>query len=185
MKLVAIGASWGGLHAVGALLEGLGGDFPAPVVLAQHRDEHDEEAILASLLARRTPLDVVDADDKTDLEPGRVLVAPPGYHLLVENGCVGLSTEGRVSFSRPSIDVLFESVAEEYGPDAIGVVLTGANADGAEGLRRILDRGGRAIVQDPRDAERPEMPRAALAAAPDATVAPLDELPRLLREAVA
>ena len=184
MRLVAIGASWGGLHAVGDLLEGLGGDFPAPVVVAQHRDEHDEEMLLAELLSRRTTLQVTDADDKADLGPGRVLLAPSGYHLLVENGCVGLSTEARVQFSRPSIDVLFESAADAYGADVIGVVLTGANSDGAAGLRRILDRGGTVIVQDPADAERPEMPSAALKAVPEARVARLDEMPKLLRELV-
>lgn len=184
MSIVAIGASWGGLHALGALLEGLGEDFPAPIVVAQHRDEHDEEELLARLLARRARLDVVDADDKMDLTRGRVLLAPAGYHLLVENGCVGLSTEGRVQYSRPSVDVLFESAADAYGEQVVAVVLTGANRDGAGGLRAIVRRGGTVFVQDPDEAERPEMPRAALAAVPEAKVARLAELPRLLREAV-
>jgi two-component system chemotaxis response regulator CheB len=184
MRVVAIGASWGGLHAVGEVLAGLGADFPAPVVVAQHRDEHERENLLADLLTRRTELEVVEGDDKADLAPGRVLVAPAGYHLLVEHGCVGLSTDERVQFSRPSIDVLFESLADAYGADAVGVVLTGANSDGAEGLARIAGEGGDALVQDPAEAERSEMPAAALAAVPGARVAPLERLPQLLRELV-
>ncbi len=170
-EIVAIGASWGGLHAVGTLLEGLGPGFGAPVVVAQHRSPTDDQELLAELLARRSGLPVADADDKDALIPGRVILAPPGYHLLVEDGSVALSCEDLVQFSRPSIDVLFQSVAEEYGERAIGVVLTGANEDGACGLEEIARRGGHTVVQDPASSERPEMPRAALArVAPDAVL---------------
>jgi two-component system chemotaxis response regulator CheB len=170
--IVAIGASWGGLHAVGTVLEGLGPGFGAPVVVAQHRSASDDQGLLPGLLARRSGLPVVDGGDKVALIPGRVVVAPSGYHLLVEDGYVELSCEDLVQFSRPSIDVLFESVAEEYGPRAIGVVLTGANEDGARGLAAIALRGGHTVVQDPATSERPEMPAAALAAmTPDAVLA--------------
>src|SRR5688500_8157921 len=152
--IVAIGASWGGLQAVGSVLEGIGPDFGCTIVVAQHRNPHDENELLPELLERRSGLPVADGGDKDPLAPGRVIVAPPGYHLLVEDGCVELSCEDLVQFSRPSIDVLFESVAEEYGARAIGVILTGANEDGACGMRAIARRGGRTIVQDPATAER-------------------------------
>src|SRR5688500_16320057 len=169
--LVAIGASWGGLHAVGTVLTGLGPGFGAAVVVAQHRSPHDDQGLLPELLERRSGLPVADGQDKDALIPGRVIVAPAGYHLLVEDGRVELSCEDLVQFSRPSIDVLFESVAEEYGERAIGVILTGANADGAHGLTEIARRGGHTIVQDPATSERPEMPRAALEAmTPDAVL---------------
>jgi two-component system chemotaxis response regulator CheB len=179
--IVAIGASWGGLHAVGTVLAGLDESFGAAVVVAQHRDGHDDVGLLPELLGRRTPLLVTEGEDKGDLAPGRVVLAPAGYHLLVEDRCVELSCEDLVQFSRPSIDVLFESVAQEFGPRAIGVVLTGANEDGAHGLAEIARRGGHTIVQDPATAERSEMPRAALeAVAPDA-VLPLGEIAPHLR----
>ncbi|HEV2999736.1 MAG TPA: chemotaxis protein CheB [Solirubrobacteraceae bacterium] len=180
--IVAIGASWGGLHAVGTVLAGLDPSFGAAVVVAQHRDGHDDQGLLPELLGRRTPLPVAEGEDKGALAPGRVVIAPAGYHLLVEERSVELSCEDPVQFSRPSIDVLFVSVAEEFGPRAVGVVLTGANADGARGLAEIGRRGGHTVVQDPATAERAEMPRAALeAVAPDAVLA-LDEIaPYLVR----
>jgi two-component system chemotaxis response regulator CheB len=174
--IVAIGASWGGLHAIGTVLTGLGPGFGAPVVVAQHRSPSDDQGLLPELLTRRSGLPVTDGDDKAPLVPGQVLVAPAGYHLLVEDGCVELSCEDLVQFSRPSIDVLFDSVAEEYGSRAVGVVLTGANADGAHGLAEIQRRGGYTVVQDPATSERPEMPRAALRALEPDAVLPLEEI---------
>ncbi|HEX2084206.1 MAG TPA: chemotaxis protein CheB [Solirubrobacteraceae bacterium] len=175
-EIVAIGASWGGLHAVGTVLSGLGPGFGLCVVVAQHRSPNEDKGLLPELLERRSGMPVADGEDKDPLTPGRVIVAPAGYHLLVEDGCVELSCEDLVQFSRPSIDVLFQSVAEEYGERAIGVVLTGANADGACGLAEIARRGGHTIVQDPATSERPEMPAAALAAVePDAVLA-LDDI---------
>ncbi len=188
-ELVAIGASWGGLRAVGDVLAGLGEGFGAAVVVAQHRDEHDDAGLLPELLGRRTAMDVVEADDKLPLVPGRVVLAPAGYHLLVDDGAVELMCDEQVQFSRPSIDVLFESVADSYGTRAVGVVLTGANADGARGLAAIAGRGGHTIVQDPATAERTEMPEAALEAVTLDAVLALDEIgPRLhalCQEAVA
>jgi two-component system chemotaxis response regulator CheB len=127
-------------------------------------------------------LTVHEGDDKQPIERGHVYLAPPDYHLLVEGEHLALSVERPVAFSRPSIDVLLESAAEAYGERCVGVVLTGANDDGARGLARIRELGGAAIVEDPTAAERPEMPRAALAAVPDARVAQLDEIPSLLVE---
>jgi two-component system chemotaxis response regulator CheB len=127
---------------------------------------------------------VKEAEDKEEVAAGTVYFAPANYHLLVEReGFFSFSTEEPVNFSRPSIDVFFESVAIAYGPRAIGVVLTGANADGTAGLRSILEYGGRAIVQDPRTAEFPKMPEAAaLGISDEKLVLPLEEIGRLFEE---
>jgi two-component system chemotaxis response regulator CheB len=182
-RIVVIGSSWGGLHALHQVLEALPADLPAAVCIAQHRAADDEEAALAGLLARGCALPVHDADDKAELRDGEVLLAPPDYHLLVEPGAVSLSVDDPVRFSRPSIDVLFSSAADAYRERAIGVVLTGSNADGAEGLARIRARGGHALVQDPDTAERAEMPRAAIRAT-DAIVVPLEDMGRRISHIV-
>jgi two-component system, chemotaxis family, protein-glutamate methylesterase/glutaminase len=180
-RVVVIGGSWGGLKALGSLLGGLPAGFGLPLAVVLHRSSDGEE-LLCELLARSSRLAVCEAEDKAALAPGCVSVGPRGYHLLVEDGHVALSTEAPVRHSRPSIDVLFESAARAYGPAAIGVVLTGSNADGAEGLRALRRRGAFAIVQDPDDAERSEMPAAALAAAGADAVVALDGVAPLLVE---
>jgi two-component system chemotaxis response regulator CheB len=124
----------------------------------------------------RANLPVSDADDKQPILPRHVYLAPPDYHLLIQRGWFSLSTEEHVHFARPSIDVLFESAADAYGEQVIGLILTGANQDGAAGLARIKERGGVAIVQDPSTAERGEMPDAALAATVADAVLPLEEI---------
>jgi len=184
LELVAIGASWGGLSAIERVLESLPAGFAAAVVIVLHR-QRGNDSRLADLLAAHCALDVAEAEDKQALDPGLVLLAPPDYHLLVEPGAVALSVDERVHFSRPSIDVLLHSAADAYGDRSAAVVLTGANADGAAGLARIVARGPTAIVQDPATAERREMPAAALAAAPAAHVVALDEIGRLLVDLVA
>lgn len=184
VELVAIGASWGGLHAVERVLEALPCDFGAAVVIAQHRRPDSEDGRLTQLLAAHCMLDIREAEDKQTLDPGTVLVAPADYHMYVEPGSVALSLDPQVHHSRPSIDVLLSSAADAYRQRAAGVVLTGANADGAAGLARIARRGGVAIVQDPETAARREMPAAALAATPGARVAALDEIGPLLTELV-
>ena len=165
-ELVVIGASWGGLHAVGTILSSLPPrDLDVAVVVAQHRQADSPDGGLGSLLTSRTKFDVADANDKTAIERGRVYLAPPDYHLLVQPGYFSLSTEERVNYARPSIDVLFESAADAYRERLIGVILTGANEDGAAGLARVKELGGVAIVQDPATAEKRAMPDEAIAAA--------------------
>ena len=173
-ELIVVGCSWGGLAAVTRVLASLPGDLDAAMVVAQHRGPG--RSALASLLSRQSPWAVAEAEDKQPIVSRQVYLAPGGYHLLVERGHLALSTEGPVHHSRPSIDVLFESAADAYRDAVVGVVLTGANEDGAAGLMRIVERGGRAVVQDPASAERAEMPRAALATGIDAAVLPLDEI---------
>jgi two-component system chemotaxis response regulator CheB len=180
--LVAIGTSWGGLDALRTILRALPGHLDAALVVAQHRGPDAHPSAFRSLLGAATRLNVCDGDDKQPINRGYVYLAPPDYHLLVEREHLALSVEAPVAFSRPSIDVLLESAAEAYGERCVGVVLTGANDDGARGLARIRALGGAAIVEDPETAARPEMPRAALAAVPDAQVARLDEIPSLLVE---
>jgi len=174
-EIILVGTSWGGLHALRTLVGGLPPDYPVPVVLIQHR-HRESNHFLSSLLQERTRLNVCEIEDKSPIEVGNVYVAPADYHLLVEDGYFSLSLDEPERFSRPSIDVTFSSAADSYGAGAVGVVLTGANADGARGLRRIVDRGGLAIVQDPASAESPTMPTAAIAATPGARVMPLGEI---------
>jgi len=175
-ELVAIGASLGGLNALFAVLRSLPPDLPVPIVMVQHRGTASDGA-LVDLLQKTTQLRVVEADDKVALEPGTLYVAPPDYHLLVEDrGSLALSTEAPVRSARPSIDVLFETAADAYGRTLVGVLLTGASADGAAGLARIKARGGRAIVQDPETAECATMPAAGIAATAVDYVLPLERI---------
>jgi two-component system chemotaxis response regulator CheB len=158
-RIVVVGTSRGGLNALGIVLSGLPRDFPLPVAIVQHRTR-DADSSLADLLQQQTPLPIIETDDKTEIEPGFIYLAPPDYHLLVGPKHLSLSTEERVSFSRPSIDVLFDSAATTFGRGVVAVVLTGANDDGADGCAAVKKKGGRVIVQDPRDAESPIMPLA-------------------------
>jgi two-component system chemotaxis response regulator CheB len=179
--LVVIGGSWGGMRAVEVLLHGLGDDCPAAVVVALHRGT-DEGARLPRLLQHYTALPVREVEDKDDLQSGTVYLAPADYHTLIEaKGTIGLSTEERVRYARPSIDVLFRTAGEAYRERCVGIVLTGANDDGADGLRRIKQLGGVAIVQDPGSAERHEMPTAAIEATDADVVLPLGEIGLFLR----
>jgi two-component system, chemotaxis family, protein-glutamate methylesterase/glutaminase len=179
-ELIVIGTSWGGLDALSLLLDGLHDDVRQPIVVAQHRAAESEDLILGRLLQLHTRRIVTDPDDKTLLEDDHVYLGPPDYHVLIEGSRIALSTDAPVQFARPSIDVLFESAADAYGERTIGIVLTGASADGAAGLARIKERGGVAIVQDPAPSERREMPDAALAVTAADAVLPLEEIPAFL-----
>ena len=173
--LVVVGTSWGGLAALRTLLHGLPVSFRMAVTLVQHRHK-DSDSLLRILLQEDSALEVCEVEDKMPLKTGRIYVAPPDYHTLIEPGHFSLSTEAPVRYSRPSIDVTFLSAADSYAHRTVGVVLTGANADGSEGLRRIFDRGGLAIIQDPATAESALMPAAAVKAVPRARVMALEEM---------
>ncbi len=177
--VVVVGTSWGGLAALRTLVGGLPASFVMAVVLVQHRHK-DSDHLLRVLLQERTRLPVCEVEDKMPLEHGRVYVAPPDYHTLVEPGHLALNTDAPVRYSRPSIDVTFQSAADSYAHRTVGIVLTGANADGSDGLRRISDRGGMAIVQDPASAESPQMPAAAVRAVSRARILPLDGIAAFL-----
>ena len=148
---MVVGASLGGVDALRLLLSGLPKDLPAPVALVQHRSP-DGDHSLAQVLARTSRLPVSEAGDGDELEPGRVYVAPAGYHLLVEPGRLRLSVDGPVSWARPSIDVLFQSAAEAYGARVAAILLTCSSEDGAAGIAAVAARGGLTIVEDPASA---------------------------------
>jgi two-component system chemotaxis response regulator CheB len=179
--LMVVGTSWGGLAALRTLVSGLPATFRMAVTLVQHRHKESDH-LLRTLLQERTSLEVCEIEDKMPLERGRIYVAPPDYHTLVEPGHFSLSTEAPVRFSRPSIDVTFLSAADSYGHRTVGIVLTGANADGSEGLRRISDRGGMAIVQDPQTAESSLMPSSAMNAVPRARVMTLTDMVKYIAQ---
>ena len=180
VAIAVVGASWGGLAALSELVRNLPEDFRVPLAIVQHRNRHADD-LLASLLQDLTPLRVVDVEDKQPLEPGTVYIAPANYHLLVDEGHFSLTTDPMVRFSRPSIDVTFVSAGDAYPNATLGVILTGANDDGSRGLRHIVDRGGKGIVQDPSTAESKAMPSAAMRAVPEAEVLPLGKIaPRLV-----
>ena len=180
--LVTMGASWGGLHAIETVLSGLPERFTTPIAIAQHRAVDSGSGALNRLLSLRSGLDVREASDKDPIEHGRVYVAPPDYHLLVEEDGFALSIEDPVHHSRPSIDVLFDSAADVYADRLIGVILTGANEDGAYGLQRVKRRGGVTIVQDPDSAEKATMPAAAIATGAADHVVPLEAIAPKLTE---
>lgn len=161
-EIVVIGTSTGGLKALQTLLSGLPGEFPLPVVIVQHRGTGSENG-LCEFLSKSSSLPVSEPEDKEPMLPGHIYLAPRDYHLLIENRSFALSTDPAVGFARPSIDVLFESAADQYQERTIGVILTGANRDGARGLAAIKSRGGITIVEDPSSASCREMPDAALA----------------------
>jgi two-component system chemotaxis response regulator CheB len=172
-RLAVVGASWGGMDAVGRLLELLEQQNRLAVAVAQHRSA-DTDSTLLRYLDRRSALPVVEADDKAPIEPGHVYLAPADYHLFVEPGTFALSTEGAVRFSRPSIDLLFESAADAYGDGVVAIVLTGANDDGCRGMVAVKDAGGLTMAQDPTTAERPEMPEGAIGSGAVDLVLPIE-----------
>ncbi len=174
-EIFAIGASLGGLAATQTIFRGLPATFRCPIVLAQHRMA-EVDGRLAELLNGSSRLPVVEPDDKAPILPGHVYLAPPNYHLVVERGFFSLSLDPPVCFARPSIDVLFESLADSYGPSGVAVMLTGSNSDGAAGAVAVKRAGGRVLVQDPTTAKASAGPRAVLAVTPVDGVVPLEEI---------
>lgn len=177
--VIVVGTSWGGLAALRTLVGGLPPAYDIPIAIVQHR-HRDSDAMLARFLQEHTQLLVCEIEDKQPIESGGVFIAPANYHMLVEHGHFSLSLEAPVRYSRPSIDVALTSAAAAYGHRAVGVVLTGANADGAEGLRRIADAGGLAVIQDPATAAVDIMPVAAIRAVPTARVFPIERIASFL-----
>jgi two-component system, chemotaxis family, protein-glutamate methylesterase/glutaminase len=179
--IAVVGTSWGGLAALREFVSCLPDGLPIPVVLIQHRHKTSDNS-LPQLLQDRTPLRVCEVEDKMPMECGAVYVAPADYHLLVEQEYFTLSVDEPIRYSRPSIDMTFFSAADVFGARTIGAVLTGANADGSAGLKRIVDRGGTAFVQEPATAESPAMPAAAIKAVPSARVMTLGAIGAAIAE---
>lgn len=177
---IVMGASAGGVSALLTVLGMLPDGFRIPVICVLHLPD-DRESHLAEVFARKLRRPVCEARDKEAIEAGMIYVATPGYHLSVERDLsLSLSQEDRVHYSRPSIDILFDSAADAYGSTLAGVLLTGANEDGASGLARISERGGLTIVQDPAQAQVSTMPAAALALHRPGHILPLSGIGHLL-----
>lgn len=174
-QIIVIGASSGGLAALQVLLPELREDFPCPLAIAQHRGKEAGSG-LREFMQKSCRLPIEEPEDKAPIEPGRVYLAPRDYHLLVEKGSFALSTDAPVCYARPSINVLFETAADAYAQHAVGVILSGTNADGALGLAAIKARGGRTLVEEPATAAYRAMPEAALNATQVDRVLPLSEI---------
>lgn len=159
---IVIGASAGGLYALSSILGKLPVGYVIPIIIVQHRSR-DKKDLLEDVLQHKIKVKVKQADEKEKIEKGHVYIAPPDYHLLIENDLTfSLSADEQVKFSRPSIDVLFESAAAAYKENLIGIILTGANNDGAAGISEIKKYHGLTIAQNPKEAAFPVMPTAAI-----------------------
>ncbi|OUR86424.1 chemotaxis protein CheB [Methylophaga sp. 42_8_T64] len=175
-QAVVIGVSAGGMDALAAIVPELPKDFSLVVVVVQHLRQ-DSVSTLAEFLNRKSAIVVTEALDKEPMNKGTVYIAPPAYHLQIEeNHSFSLSVDPAVNYARPSIDVLFDSAADVYEDRLVGVLLTGANSDGALGLKTIKSKGGLTICQDPATAEAPVMPRAAMELFEVDLVLPLDQI---------
>ena len=181
IEAIAIGASAGAVQALSRILPTLPANYPFPVLIVVHVPA-DRSDLMAPLFQSKCRMIVKEAEDKEPVSPGVVYFAPPDYHLLVEaDRTLSLSADEPVLYSRPSIDVLFESAADAYGDGLVGIILTGANEDGAEGLSAVYDAGGTALVEDPEDAFSSTMPSAALARRREARVLSLDGIADYLK----
>ncbi len=177
---VAIGASAGGVEALSVLLPALPADTLAAIFVVLHLPR-DRPSLLAEIFTRKCVLNVQEAEDKEPVRPGTVYFAPNDYHLLVDHGPqLALSVDEPVHHSRPSIDVLFESAAEIYGKRLLGIILTGANEDGAQGLATVHESGGMTVVQEPSSAHSPMMVMSALRRRTPDYVLALDEIAAML-----
>ena len=179
-EAIVIGVSAGGLSALNRILPDLPSDFALAVIIVQHMHATGDN-FLASYLNDKCNLKVKEVDDKESILKNKIYIAPPNYHLLVEaDRTFSLSIDEPVNYARPSIDVLFETAADVYKTNLIGVILTGANTDGSHGLKRIKETGGLSVVQDPSTAEADTMPKAAIAAVDVDYVLPLEEIGKVL-----
>jgi two-component system chemotaxis response regulator CheB len=163
-RAVVMGGSAGGMDALGRILTRLPKDFPLPIVIVLHV-LGDQPSLLSEIMGAKTELRVKEVEEKEQIEAGTIYFASPGYHLLIERDqSFSLSTEAPVNFSRPSIDLLFETASDAFTTHLVGVLLSGANQDGAKGLQRIQEAGGLALVQDPASSQIRTMPDAGIAA---------------------
>lgn len=179
-EAIVIGVSSGGMNAMKVIFSLLPADFKLPIIIVQHIGARSENQWI-ELLNQRSCLIIKEADEKEKIEQGTVYIAPANYHLLIEkNKTFSLTIDERVNYARPSIDVLFESAAESYHKALIGIVLTGSNHDGTNGIKRIQECGGLCIVQDPATAESSYMPASAISAIKADHILQLEEIIRLI-----
>jgi two-component system chemotaxis response regulator CheB len=181
-EAVVIGASAGALEALSVILPALPAGFGLPLIVVVHVPP-DKRSMLVELFQAKCRIPVREAEDKEPISRGSVYFAPPDYHLLIEaEKSLSLSSDEPVLFSRPSIDVLFESAADAYGSALIAIILTGANQDGAKGMKAVAETGGVALVQNPDGAFASAMPEAAIEMCPSARVMSLDAITAYLQE---
>ena len=161
-QAIVVGASAGGFHAVSQILGKLPPDFPIPLIVVQHRAKESQE-LFEEVLQRKCRIKIKQADEKEKIQSGNVYVAPPDYHLLIESDrTFSLSSDPPVQYSRPSIDVLFETAALAYKDKLVGIIHTGSNSDGAAGISAISKRGGVTIAQEPAEAQYALMAQASI-----------------------
>ncbi|MBA4367957.1 MAG: chemotaxis protein CheB [Desulfobacterium sp.] len=179
-QAIVMGVSAGGFNALHTMLPLFPRDFPLPIIIVQHRIS-ENNTFLEESLNRVCQLTVKESNEKETINPGIIYIAPGGYHLLVEKDLTfSLSVDEPVCYSRPSIDVLFETASLAFGPRLIGVILTGANDDGSEGIKKIKSKGGLTIAQDPESAEVEIMPRSAIETKTVDFILPLEEIPSFI-----
>lgn len=183
VKAVVIGGSAGSLASLLVILKSLPTSYGPAVFVTVHVPPDAKRSMLVDILQTHCQVTVCEAQDKAHANGGTIYVAPSNYHLLIEtSGSIALSVDDPVLFSRPSIDVLFESAADAYGSELVGVLLSGANHDGAHGLKLIEQAGGRVLIEDPANAYAPVMPRAALVACPQAWVGSPSQIASYLKD---
>ncbi len=184
IQTIVMGASAGGIEAISAILSELRLELRAPIVIVVHMPSA-KDSQLVTLLQSKCRRPMIEVEDKQPLELGCVYLAPPDYHVLFEDeSSLALSSDEQVNYSRPSIDVLFETAADVFAEHSLGIILTGANRDGAQGLGEIMRVGGLGLVQEPTEAHCRAMPEAAIAACPTARVMNLQEISQYLNERI-
>lgn len=179
-EAIVIGVSSGGMAALKFIFSALPAGFSSAIIVVQHVSARSDNQWI-KLLNDISSLNIKEADEKENIEPGNVYIAPSNYHLLIEKDkTLSLTIDELVNFARPSIDVLFETAAEAYKDKLIGIILTGSNNDGSKGIKRIKECGGLAIIQDPKTAESAYMPTSAITAIQPDHILPLEEIVELL-----
>jgi two-component system chemotaxis response regulator CheB len=179
-EAIVVGVSSGGMNAMKVMFSLLPKDFNTPIIIVQHIGAHSDSRWII-ILNDKSNLPIKEADEKEKIEDGNVYIAPPNYHLLIEKErTFSLTVDERVNYSRPSIDVLFESAADAYADKLIGIILTGSNNDGTNGIKRVIECGGLAIIQNPETAESAYMPKSAIAAVKPDYVLSLEAIAELL-----
>ena len=182
-KIIAIGSSAGGIRALETMLSGLPADMPVPLLIVQHLDPR-HRSLMAEIMQRSSKMQVKEAVNDEEIKPSVVYIAPPNRHMLVADGHISLTSTAFVHFSRPSIDLLFESVAATYGDESIGIILSGTGRDGAMGIKAIKEKGGTTIVQDQATAEHYGMPDAAIATGMVDFIMPVFDIAKAITELV-
>jgi two-component system chemotaxis response regulator CheB len=182
IELIVIGGSAGSLQVILEMIKKLNDKIAAPILLVLHRKAHSNN-VLQALLQQLSPLEVVEIDDKTEIEPNKIYITPADYHLLFEDKkTMSLDSSEKMNYSRPSIDVTFKSAAEIYGENLIGVLLSGANADGVEGLSYIKKNNGTVWIQDPETAEVDYMPKHAIETVEYDLIIKPEDLPKYINQ---